>query len=124
MTAPGPTPMAFNDWVTQIGLLVPVTTTIIDEVNTFTDDNLNAAIPQILNYAELRIQRDLDILPAQTSNTYQLTAGNYIFPLPANDFMIVNRVALEQLNGTQVINVTPLLEVSQEFIQNVYGGLA
>ena len=63
-------PMAFNDWVTQIGLLVPVTTTIVDQVNTFTDPDLNTAIPQILNYAELRIQRDLSLLPAETSNTY------------------------------------------------------
>jgi hypothetical protein len=124
MTAIATNPMAFNDWVTQIGLLVPVTTTIVDEVNTFTDTDLNTAIPQILNYAELRIQRDLSMLPAETSNTYTLTAGNYIFPLPVDDFVIVNRIVLEQLNGTQVITTTPLLEVSQEFIQNVYGGLA
>ena len=78
----------------------------------------------ILNYAELRIQRDLDLLPAQTSNTYTLSAGNYLFPLPVDDFVIVQRVAIEQLNGTQVISTSPLLQVSQEFIQNVYGGLA
>jgi hypothetical protein len=124
MTAPGPTPMAFNDWVTQIALLIPVTTVIVDQVNTFTDANLNTAIPAILNYAELRIQRDLDMLPAQTSNTYTLTAGQYIFPLPTNDFMIVQRAVIEQLNGTQVVSTSPLLEVSQEYIQNVYGGLS
>ena len=113
-------PMAFNDWVTQIGLLVPVTTTIVDQVNTFTDPDLNTAIPQILNYAELRIQRDLSMLPAETSNTYTLTAGNYIFPLPVDDFVIVNRIVIEQLNGSQVISTTPLARGSPRNTSKTY----
>jgi hypothetical protein len=117
-------PLSFNSWVEQIALLVPVTIDGTGGVNAFTDDNLNTAIPSILSYAENRIQRDLDMLPAQTSNTYALTPGNYIFNLPVDDFVIVQRVAIEQLSGTQVISTTPLLPVSQEFIQNVYGGLA
>jgi hypothetical protein len=118
-------PLSYNSWVEQIGVLVPVGTTIgTDEANHFDDVNLDNAASSILSYAENRIQRDLDMLPAQTSNSYTLTPGNYIFPLPANDFVIVNRVVIEQLNGSQVISTQPLLEVSQEFIQNCYGGLS
>lgn len=117
-------PLSYNAYIQQLCQLVPVTAVATGGVYAPTDANLAAIIPMILNYAELRIQRDLDLLPAQTSNTYTLTAGQYIFPLPVDDFVIVNRVALEQLNGTQVINTTPLLEVSQEFIQTCYGGLA
>ena len=109
--------------MTQLGLLIPVGTTNAAGLTTLNDANLQAALPMILNYAELRIQRDLDLLPAQSSNVYTLTAGNYLFPLPVDDFVIIQRIAIEQLNGTQVINTTPLLQVSQEFIQNVYGGL-
>jgi hypothetical protein len=117
--------MAFNDWVQQVGLLVPVgITETAGDASTFNDPNLNAAIPQILGYAENRIQRDLDMLPAQTSNTYTLTPGNYLFNLPVDDFVIVQRIVLEQLNGSQVISTMPLLEVSQEFLQNCYGGLS
>ena len=117
-------PLSYNQWVQQLGILVPVTTVQTSGVYAPTDANLAAAIPMILNYAELRIQRDLDLLPAQSSNTYTLTAGNYLFPLPIDDFVIVQRVVIEQLNGSQVISTTPLLPVSQEFVQNVYGGLS
>jgi hypothetical protein len=118
-------PLSFNGWVQQIGVLVPVgITETAGDASTFNDPDLNTAIPSILSYAENRIQRDLDMLPAQTSNAYTLTPGNYLFPLPSNDFVLVQRIVLEQLNGSQVISTTPLLEVSQEFIQNCYGGLA
>jgi len=116
--------LSYNAYIQELCQLVPVTAAETSGVYAPTDPNLAAIIPMVLNYSELRIQRDLDLLPAQTSNTYTLTAGNYIFNLPVDDFVIVNRIAIEQLNGTQVLTTTPLLETSQEFIQNVYGGLA
>lgn len=117
-------PLSWNAFVAQLGLLVPVGTTNFAGITTLNDTNLQAALPMVLNYAELRIQRDLDLLPAQASNVYTLTPGSYIFPLPVDDFIVVQRIVVEQLSGSQVVSTAPLLQVSQEFIQNVYGGLA
>ena len=123
MTAPATNPLSWNAYVTQLGLLVPVGTTLASGLVTLNDVNLQASLPMILNYAELRIQRDMDFLAAQSSNTYTLTAGQYVFPLPISDFAIVQRVVIEQLSGSQVVSTAPLIQVSQEFLQNVYGGL-
>jgi hypothetical protein len=117
-------PLSYNAYIQQIGLLVPVGTTLAAGLYTLNDANLQAAVPMILSYAENRIQRDLDMLPAQTSNTYTLTAGTPSIPLPVDDFVIVQRISIQQLTGAQVISTTPLLQVSAEFIQNVYGGLS
>ncbi len=123
MTANG-NPLSYNQFIQQLGVMVPVSTAENSGVYAFTDSNLAAITPQILSYSELRIQRDLDMVAAQSSNDYTLTAGNYIFNLPVDDFIIVQRASIAQVVNGQTINVTPLLPVSQEFIQNCFGGLA
>jgi hypothetical protein len=50
----------------------------------FVDAPLQAIAPSILNHAEQRISRDLDLLSSQTSNLYTLTAGVNVFALPVN----------------------------------------
>jgi hypothetical protein len=81
-----------------------------------TDPNLTALMPQMLNYAELRIQRDLDLLPLQTDNsTYSLTAGNNVLSLSVNDFVTVQNIAV--LSGTQRTTLTP---VTKEYLQAVF----
>jgi hypothetical protein len=117
-------PLSFNQWVTQIALLIPVSVAETGGVNAFTDANLNAAIPQILNYAELRISRDLDFLSSQSSNTYTLTAGQNVFSIPFDDFFTVQTLEIVQIVNGQTITTTPLVPVSKEFIQNCYGGMA
>jgi hypothetical protein len=67
----------------------------------------------MLNYAELRIQRDLDMLQSQSTNTYSTTAGSEVLSIPINDFFTLQTIS---------INGKPLLPISKEFIQNVYGG--
>src|SRR5271168_4617402 len=116
-------PLSFNAWVTQIALLVPVTVVQTSGVNQFTDTNLNTAIPSILNYAELRCARDMDFLSSQASNTYTLTAGQNVFQIPFDDFFTVQTLEVAQILNGQTLTSTPLLAVSKEFIQNVYGGL-
>jgi len=73
-------------------------------------------MPQMLNYAELRIQRDLDLLPLQTDNSsYSLTAGNNVLSLSVNDFVTVQNIAV--LSGTQRTTLTP---VTKEYLQAVF----
>lgn len=72
-----------------------VNTTTSSGVVVGVDPAFNAIIPQMLNYAELRIQRDLDLLPSQTSNSsYTLTAGNNLLTVSVNDFVTIQTLGV------------------------------
>lgn len=124
MSAPATNPLSYNLFVQQLGVMAVALTQETAGVYSFVDAPLQAVLPQALNYAELRIQRDIDFLQARSSNTYALTAGNNVFPIPINDFLIAETFEILQTSGSQVVNSTPLLPVSKEYIQNVYGGLS
>jgi hypothetical protein len=93
-------------------------------VNQGVDAAFSELIPNMLNYAELRIQRDLDFLQSQSSNTYALTPGSNTLSIPIDDFLTTQTFEVLQTSGATVVNGTPLLSVSKEFIQNVYAGMA
>lgn len=116
MTTPQTTPLTYNGYVTQIATMAVVQTTTVSGVVQGVDAAFNAIIPQMLNYAELRIQRDLDLLPSQTSRSYTLATGNNQLQLDADDFVTVQTVAV--VSGG---NTYPLLPATKEFLQNVYG---
>jgi hypothetical protein len=120
----GLNPLSFNSYIQNIGVMAVVLTQDNAGVWGFVDAPLQTILPQILSYAEGRLQRDLDLLSAQTSNTYTLAAGVSVFSLPVDDFIMVNTVELTQTSGGNVVNATTLLPVSKEFIQNVYSGLS
>ncbi len=124
MTSPASNPLSYNQWLQQVAALAVVQATETSGVYSFADAGLATATPMILNYAELRISRDLDLLSSQTSNTYTLTAGKNVFSLPINDFLTVQTVEIVTTSGGNVVNSTTLLPVSKEFIQNCYGGLS
>lgn len=116
MSTPNTTPLTYNGYVTQIATMAVVNTTTVNGIVQGVDDAFNAIIPQMLNYAELRIQRDLDLLPLLTSSSYMLTIGNNVLAISVNDFVTLQTLGV--VIGTQTI---PLLPVSKEFIQNVWG---
>jgi hypothetical protein len=116
MGTPATTPLTYNLYVTQMGTMAVVNTTTSSGVVVGVDAAFNAIIPQMLNYAELRIQRDLDILPLLTYNTYTLTPGTNILQISINDFVTVQDLSIIN-NG---INY-PLLATTKEYLQNVYG---
>ena len=80
-----------------------------------TDTAFVEIIPQMLNYAELRIQRDLDLLASQTTFAYTLPTGTNTINLDTNDLLTVQSVNVV-VNGVP----TPVLPTTKEFIQNVY----
>jgi len=116
MTTPNTTPLTYNGYVTQIGTMAVVQTTTVSGVVQGVDAAFNAIIPQMLNYAELRIQRDLDLLPSLTTRTYTLTAYTNSLQLSVNDFVTVQNLILQLTDNTYYA----LLPVSKEFIQNVF----
>jgi hypothetical protein len=124
MTAPATTPLSYNAYVQQLGVLAVALTQETSGVYSFVDEPLQTVLPQALNFAELRIQRDLDFLQARTSNNYTLTAGNPLFAVPINDFLILETLEILQESGGTVYTSCPLTPVSREFIQNCYGGLS
>ena len=119
------TPLTYNDYVTQIATMAvvgyeTVTNVSNESIVVGTNSEFNVIIPQMLNYAELRIQRDLDFLPSQSANTaYSLTTGNNQISISSNDFVTVQTVAITSGTATK-----PLLPVTKEFLQNVYNDSA
>lgn len=101
--------MDYNAYVQQISTMavVPVT-----------DTNFQIILPQMISYAELRMQRDLDFLSTQISNSnYLLTAGNSTLTIPTSAFVVMETFEVIDGSGSSM----PLLAVGKEFIQNVYG---
>jgi hypothetical protein len=122
MTAPS-NPLTYNGYIETMGSMAVVNIVTTGGINSFADAPLQAVTSQMLNYAELRIQRDMNLLSSVTTNTYTLTAGTSVFNLPVDDFVTVQTLEVLQTNGAQVVNATPLLPTSAEFIQNCYSGL-
>lgn len=108
-------PLTYNAYVTQVATLAIENTTTVNSVVQGIDDPFNQLIPSMLDYAELRIQRDVDLLPLQSSSGYNLVTGNNIFQVPVGDFVTVQTLS---------INGAPLTPTSKEFIQNVFGSNA
>jgi hypothetical protein len=101
--------MDYNTYVQQIATMAVVPTT---------DTNFQIILPQMISYAELRMQRDLDFLSTQISNSsYSLTAGNGTLTIPTSQFVVMETFEVIDGSGSSA----PLLPVGKEFIQNVYG---
>ena len=113
-----PTPLTFNGYVAQIATLAVVQYTT-GSPYAFVDAASQALLPQMLNYAELRIQRDLDLFQAAaTPATYSLTAASNLLTLGAYDFVAVQTLTAKATTGGTTS--TPLTPVSPEFLQNLY----
>jgi hypothetical protein len=115
MSTPNTTPLTYNAYVTQLATLAVENVSTISGVVTPVSAPFAALIPQALNYAELRIQRDLDLLQLLVSNTYQLPSGTNLLSISVNDF-----VTLQTFTSPS----GPIHPVSKEFLQNVYGSNA
>ena len=93
--------MDYNTYVQQIATMAVVPTT---------DTNYQIILPQMISYAELRMQRDLDFLSTQISNSsYSLTAGNGTLTIPTSAFVVME--TFEVIDGSG--NSAPLLPVGK-----------
>lgn len=110
-----PTPLTWNTFVEQIGILGVLQTEIVGGVAQGVDAYFTSLLPQAIGYAELRAQRDLDLLASRTSNTYTLSAASNLLIIPVGDFVTLLTVAYP-FGSTN----PPLLPVTQEWLQNIY----
>jgi len=116
MTAPATTPLTYNGYVTTVATMAVLPTQTVGGIVSTTDTQFNSVIPQMLNYAELRIQRDLDLLQSQVENdTYSISSGSNLVQISINDFVTLQTVSVTANGAT-----TPLLPVTKQYIQNVY----
>jgi hypothetical protein len=101
--------MNYTEYVQQIATMAVVP---VD------DPNFQIIIPQMINYAELRMQRELDFLSTMTQNTsYSLTADTNILNIATGAFITLQTIQVQNAAGT----ITPLLPVTKEYLQNVWG---
>ena len=107
MSTPATNQLTYSGYVTALATLAVVSPT---------DANFVALLPQTLNYADLRIQRDLNLLGAQYENTtYATVANQNALHLSVDDFVTVQSIAAT--SGTRKIQLAP---ASKEYIQSVW----
>lgn len=123
MTTPATNPLSYNSYIQTIGSMAVALTSSVAGITQFVDALLQAVVGQMLNYSELRIQRDIDALQARAPNTYTLTAGNNVLSIPINDFLVIETLEAQQVSGGNLVNNQPMIETSKEFIQNCYSSV-
>lgn len=118
----------------MVGLTYPTYKTQIAQLAVVAEDDANflAILPSMIDYATLRINRDLDLLITSASlhgPNYKLTAGNrnlsFDQNLPGGSYFVVS----EQINlilpvgqsDPDVGNRVPLLPTTKEFLDAVFG---
>lgn len=112
-------PLTYNSYVTSIATLAVVPTEgDAGGVMHFSETNLDGIVAQMLNYAELRIQRDLNLLSSQKTRSYALASGSWELDIPFDDFVVVQNITLAGVDDVTVF--APLTPVSKEFWQTNY----
>jgi hypothetical protein len=111
-----PTALTYNSLVTQVCLLAPYQYSTVSGVVTPNAPEFTALIPQMLNYAEQRIQRDMELLNTQVMRgPYSLAPGSNQLSVPPADLLVVQDV-LVTIAGAP----TPMDLVSKNYMQTVW----
>lgn len=109
-------PLTYNGYVTQIATLaIWQTTTNGAGAVVPVDQFYINLLPQMLNYAELRIQRDVDLLPLMITVSYTVPPGLNQLSISTDDL-----VTVEFMNVISGTDGFPMTQVAKPFIQNVY----
>jgi hypothetical protein len=111
------TALTYNGLVTQVCLLAPyqydATGSVVAPLN---QAEFTALIPMMLNYAEQRIQRDMELLNVQVMRgPYALAPGSNQLAVPPSDILVIQDVIVN-IGGVP----TPLDPVSKAFMLNAW----
>jgi hypothetical protein len=114
-----PTGLTYATYKTQIATLA-----VVGE----NDANFLTILPMAIDYAELRICRDVDFLSASESNSnYSLTANNRQISIPQGTFVVTEQINVITPAGTtnpEAGTRNTLLPTTKEFLDVVYGSAA
>jgi len=111
-----PLGLTYTTYKTQIATLA-----VVEE----TDPNFLITLPMAIDYAELRICRDLDFLFTSASNSsYACTPNNRQITIPQGTFVVTEQINIITPAGTvnpEQGTRNPLLPTTKEFLDAVYG---
>lgn len=115
--------MNYSAWINTIADEMDVLQTILDPTLAApsSDDNFNKILSACIDYAENRIQADLDLVATITlDNSGILTPNNRLFTLPTSvgTFLVVQEVQITVGSTIQ----PPLLPVSRDFLDSAWPG--
>lgn len=106
----------YTSYVNQIALLAVVSPT---------DSNFVSNIPAMIDYAELRILRDLDLLLMSDSLTgYYFSVGSRQLTIPLGSMLIseqINVITPSTVSDPELGTRNPLVAVTKEYLDQVYG---
>lgn len=110
--------MDYATYKQQIYVMAGYTVDPVTGTVTSYDKNYEAILPEMIAYAELRMQRDIDFLSTQISTTdYPFTQNSNTLTIPQSAFVTTQTMEVVDTDGVS----HPLLPVTKEYIQNVYG---
>jgi len=108
------TGLTYSSYVTQIATMAVINSYDLNDPT----DPFTIIIPQMINYAELRMQRDIDFLNTVNTATYTGTSGTNTVSLGSTyPFVTVQNIAVT--NPTTGY-VNQLMPVTKEWMWNVY----
>lgn len=113
-----PNALTYNGLITQVCLLAPYQYGLVSGVVTPSNQpEFTALIPQMLNYAEQRIMRDLNLNALHTGapNVYTLAPPGGTLQIPAGDFVTIEAIIAYYGQGYQ-----PVLPVSRDYFNSVF----
>lgn len=99
--------MAYSDFVTRLVTnMAGITITNASAQNPTSDTDFNNFLPEIIDYAEQRIYRELDFLATRTTDTTQsTTAGSRDVPIPSQFIVIEQFTLLLPPNKSRVVHI-------------------
>jgi hypothetical protein len=110
-----PTGLTYSSYKTQIATMA-----VVEE----SDPSFNTILPMMIDYAELRIYRDLDLLSTSDSLTFTLVSGARKVTVPAGTFVVSEQINLITPPGTSNPETgmrVPLMPTSKEFLDAAWG---
>lgn len=111
--------MLYSDWINGVCTLLEVPISNAASASPATDSNFNLIYPRAIEYAELRLQRDLDFInTVVTDPTGNLTANGRTFSLPTDQgtWVVVQQVTIF-VGG---VRQQPMIPVSREMLDWTY----
>ena len=116
MSNPNTVALTYNAYVSQIATLTVMQTQTVSGIVTGLEPDFNTVIPQAINYAELRIQRDLDLSQSVVENVnYTLTIANNTIEIDVDDY-----VTIQTMSTVSGYARSSLIPTTKEFLQSVY----
>jgi hypothetical protein len=112
--------LTYTTYVQQVALMAAVGS-VINGTFTLTDPNFTSVIPSMIDYAELRMQREIDFLNTSAQQVFNCTALNQTLDLStvntAYPFVTIQNVGIQSPSTGFVGQCTP---VTKEYLYAVY----